>query len=241
MKNSMDQRITALYELYKEGLIPGPEQHEVNPGLAKGARENFLYFTLPCALNFQRNSPAMWASALKTYNDPVTNYLFFPEEVVKTDADKVKADLYKHRLAVQINKHPKIWTKISETLHLYYDGDPRKVIAENGNSVKRTLLMIQKEKKQLFPFLGGPKLSNYWLFILSDFTDVNLSDPEEISIIPDTHIIKSTIELGLAKDGVSSTDVEKIWRPILKRLQILPGEMHSTLWRWSRLGFRPTV
>ena len=63
--------------------------------------------------------------------------------------------------------------------------------------------MIQKEKKPLFPYLGGPKLSNYWLFILHDFTDVKFKNVEEISIIPDTHVIKSSIHLGVVEEGTN--------------------------------------
>ena len=71
-------RVLKLYELFQTGKIPTLAQHEVNPGLEKGSRENYLYFTLPPCINFQRQSPAMWAAALKTWNDAETNYLFFP-------------------------------------------------------------------------------------------------------------------------------------------------------------------
>ena len=109
MRKSLKEKITKLHQLFMQGKIKGPEQHEVHPNLDKGSRENYIYFTMPCSLNFQRSSPAMWKAALKTYSDPETNYLFYPEKVVETDYEKVKVDLRKHSLSVQTNKHCKIW------------------------------------------------------------------------------------------------------------------------------------
>lgn len=235
------QKVETLYLLYKNGKVSGPEQHEVNPGLPKDSRQNYLYFTLPCCINFQRSSPAMWASALSTYSDPETNYLFFPEKVVQRSHDDVKAGLIKHKLALQTHKHPMIWGAISETLYKYYDSDPRRVLSESGHDVIRLIETLQKTKKDIFPYLGGAKLSNYWLFILDSFTDVKLKNLNEISIIPDTHVIKSTINLGLATEGVQAAEVESVWRKVLKETGISPTEMHSALWRWSRNGFSPDL
>ena len=76
------ENVKKLYQLFLAGAVKGPEKHEVNPGLPRGSRENYLYFTLPCCINFQRNSPALWQSALDTYQDPSTNYVFFPEQLI---------------------------------------------------------------------------------------------------------------------------------------------------------------
>lgn len=70
-------KIKKLFTLFHEGKIPTLLQHEVRPNLALGSRENYLYFTLPPCINFQRHSPTMWKSALATWNDPKTRYLFF--------------------------------------------------------------------------------------------------------------------------------------------------------------------
>lgn len=233
--------ILKLQGLFMEGKIKGPEQHEVHPSLILGSRENFLYFTLPCALNFQRRSPALWQSALNTYIDKETNYLFFPEKVIRVDLSKIKKDLMKHKLAIQTNKHPKIWYTLCKSFANYYDSDPRKLLSDVGFDVNKIIFTLQKDKKILFPFLSGIKLSNYWLFILAHFTDVKFKNIEEISIIPDTHVIQSSIKLGLVRSGATSQDVEKVWRAVLKELSISPIVMHSALWRWSRESFKPEL
>ena len=50
-------KIKKLKEMYEKGELGGelmPEDE--NPHLEKSSMENYLYFTLPMALNYQRNS-----------------------------------------------------------------------------------------------------------------------------------------------------------------------------------------
>jgi hypothetical protein len=234
-------RAARLHELLVAGELPGPEQHEVHPNLPLGSRENYLYFMLPCAVNFQRNSPALWRSALETYEDPETRYVFFPEEVAKHEFGSFQAAVTKHRLALQTNTHTKILWTISHTLHEHFDNDPRVLFASYNHDVRKIVQALQVERKPLFPYLGGTKLSNYCLFIISEFTDAPLRNLHEISIIPDTHVIRSTVRLGLLEDGCDARAVEAVWRPLLRELRVPPTEMHTALWRWSRSGFCPDI
>lgn len=48
---------------------------DANPNFEKDSLENYLYFTLPMALNYQRNSYTLWESTLKTYNDEETRFV----------------------------------------------------------------------------------------------------------------------------------------------------------------------
>ncbi len=235
------ERIQELHRLYSQGQLKGPEKHEVNPGLPADSKENYLYFTLPCSVNFQRRSPDMWASALNTFDDQDTCFVFRPEDVGTTSPPKVMEALTKYRLALLTNKHTQTWVEICLTLANYYDGNPKNVLAEYDFDVPRIISAVQREKKHLFPCLGGRKLSNYWIFVMTQFTAAPLRNTHEISIIPDTHVIKSTVHLGLAPSGVSAAKVESLWRDVLHRLDIHPTEMHSALWRWSRNGFQPHV
>ena len=235
------EKVRELHRMYSQGQLKGPEQHEVNPGLPAGSKENYLYFTLPCSVNFQRHSPKMWTSALNTFDDHDTNFVFRPEDVGVASLVIVTEALTKYRLALQTNKHTQIWIDICNTLDNYYDGNPKNVLAESDFDVPRIISAVQREKKHLFPYLSGIKLSNYWLFMMTQFTAAPLRNTHEISIIPDTHVIKSTIHLGMAPTGVSSAQVERIWRDVLHCSDIHPTEMHSALWRWSRNGFQPNL
>jgi hypothetical protein len=230
-------RVLLLKKHYEGGRIATLSSHEVNPGLAKGSRENFLYFTLPPAINFRRSSPAMWKSALATWNDPKTNYLFFPEKTATVPHTKIQKDLTRYGLAIQVNKHPEIWTKISKTLHEYFDDDPRKVIAAGEKDAKKILSLMQIERPELFPYLRGLKMANYWLYILTRFTDVKLSSRESISIIPDTHVIQCSIKLGLVPQDTTALEVARAWEQLLSESGVAPVDLHATLWNWSRNNF----
>lgn len=241
MAKSILARVQKLAEHYRSGDIPVLAQHEVNPNLKKGSRENYLYFTLAPCLNFQRSSPALWRAANATYQDPKTNFVFFPEKVIKVSDAELKAALVKHSLAVQTNKHPFIWRTITTSLYDHYSSDPRKIIKAGNADLLKILNLVQVEQKTLFPYLSGPKLSNYWLFILAHFTDIKLKNLQDLSIIPDTHSIKSSINLGLVSEDASPIDVDLAWRELLKGSDFTPLEMHSVLWNWSRNNFLPEV
>lgn len=235
------ERVKKLLAYYEQGAIPTLAQHEVHPDVPLNSRENYLYFTLPVCINFQRNSPAMWASALKTWEDEKTRYLFFPEKLADVPIERVRDDLLKHRLGLQPNKHTLIWTTIARTFFQYYDSDPRKLIAEADNDAGKLITQLQKTHKKRFPYLSGPKLSNYWPYILSHYTDVQFANPQEISIIPDTHVIQSSVVLGLVPPGASSAQVEIAWKFLLKDSGINPSRVHPALWNWSRNKFEPAV
>ncbi|HET8669700.1 MAG TPA: hypothetical protein VFM05_03455 [Candidatus Saccharimonadales bacterium] len=234
-------KVKRLLALYEQGLIPTLAQHEVNPGLAPDSRENYLYFTLPVCINFQRSSPAMWAAALATWDDETTRYVFSPECLAEISAEQIRADLTKHRLALQPNKHTLIWTTIAQTLHEYYEDDPRNIIREANGDAGQLIALLQQTHRKRFPYLSGPKLSNYWPFILSRFTDVQFKNAQEISIIPDTHVLQSSVHLGITPVGATALQAEAAWKNLLKDSGINPSQVHPVLWHWSRNKFQPEV
>jgi hypothetical protein len=237
----MLERVCELVAHYQTGTIPRLAQHEVHPGLPRGSRENYLYFTLPVCINFQRSSPAMWAAALKTYQDPATQYVFFPERLAGVDPEVIRADLVKHKLALQPHKHVLIWTTIARTLHDFYRDDPRVVLAEVDYDAGQLIRLLQTTQRDRFPYLGGPKLSNYWPYILSYFTDAAFRNAHLISIIPDTHVIQSSVRLGLVPPGATTHQVEIAWAELLNGSGLSPSELHPVLWNWSRNKFLPAV
>lgn len=241
MNDKILQRIILLKEHFDNGRIPQLHKHEVNPGLDRGDRLNYLYFTLPVALNFQRSSPAMWAAALKTFDDPETNYLFYPEKVLELSREEVQRDLLKHKLALQLNKHTDIWRAISKVLFEEYNSDPRLLIKEGQNCVVRIKKIIQVNKKRSFPYLSGSKMANYWLYILHNFTDVNLRNLHKITIIPDTHVIQSSIKLGIIDKEIDREEIAILWDKLLKGSGLIPIDLHPVLWNWSRNNFEPIV
>jgi hypothetical protein len=234
-------RVLRLHKLYQEGAIPTLAQHEVNPGLERGSRANYLYFTLPPSINFQRQSPAMWSAALKTWNDQETNYLFFPEKVAQTERVKVQKDLLKHKLALQRNKHTDIWIAVSKAFSQHFRSDPRVFFKNTNWDVVNILQVIQHDMRKDFPYISGPKMANYWIYILSQYTNAKFKNMKEISIIPDTHVLQCSVKLRIAKQDTTPIEVAALWKNLLYGSAVSPVEMHPVLWNWSRNNFKPEI
>lgn len=193
------QKVYALKSAFEEGKIPTLAQHEIHPDLPVGSKERYLYFTLPVSLNFQRSSPAMRKAAYETRHDAEMNYLFDPASVVQTTYEKVQGDLAKHKLSLQRNKHTQIRYTICQTLHADFEGDPRNIFKQHRHSVQAVTTHLQTNKK-CFPYLNGPKMCHYRMYILSHYTDLKLTDAHMLSIIPDTHIQQGSVQLGIVEE-----------------------------------------
>lgn len=239
-KSELLDKLTYLLHLYKSGKLGGTS-HEVYPNLEKGSTENYLYFTLASSINFQRKSEGLWQSALSTYQDPETSFVFNPTQVMSVSEDAVRRALIKHNLALLPEKHTYIWATLCNTFYKYYCGTPKKLLEDCSYDVVKVIKLLQSKKKW-FPYLSGPKLSNYWLYILSHFTDVKLKSKEEISIIPDLHVIRATYHLGLvSSETVKPEHVAQVWKEFLSGTELAPSDLHAPLWRWSRRGFKPEL
>lgn len=231
-----------LLEAYKSGQLGQTVMPEdANPGLEKMDKEfRIAYFTLPMALNYQRNSYKLWESALQTYNDPETRFVFDVKKVFESSEEAVRAALMKYKLALQPNKHVNTWTTIAKTIYSHWESFVKFFEAMNGDFLTLKQIVTIKHKKG-FPYLSGPKIFNYWSFIISTYGGIALTNRDQIEIAPDTHITQCSVKLGvitaeeatvLSKEAISAK-----WRNLLKDSNIDPIDMHPPLWFWSKNGF----
>ncbi len=235
MRSDLTSFLQNLTLAYQRGDLGGTS-HETHPGLPRGSRENYLYFTLAPAINFQRQSEALWRAADATYRDSATRFVFLPEETRRGEAAYLSA-LSKYSLASFRQKHTSIWYRISQTLAEDYDTDPRALLAAFDYDVLSIRAELQRRRDR-FPYLSGPKLANYWLYILTCFTDAPLKNRDSITIIPDTHVIRASVRLGVVPvDTTDRNAVADAWRTVLKGTSFAPIDLHAPLWRWSRMGF----
>lgn len=243
-KDKIMEDVRALYSLYKEGALGGEVMPEdANPHFEKDSLENYLYFTLPMALNYQRNSYTLWESALKAYNDEATRFIFDPKECLNRTFEEVQTALIKYRVALQKDKQTEIWLKLCETFVEFWDGDIRKIFLECDDDVDKIREFIQVTNKKKFPYLSGTKLCNYWLFVIYQYTDKVYKNLECLTVAPDTHVVKATHRLGLISDEeFESSNVQQIvierWNGLLEGTEFRPIDIHTPLWLWSRNGFR---
>ncbi len=231
-----------LLKAYKTGKLGQTEMpEESNPGFSDREKELCLaYFTLPMALNYQRNSYTLWESALKTISDPETKFVFNIFEINKKSENQVRRALMKYKLALQPNKHINTWRTIAKTIKENF-GTFEKFIDSNNSDFLKLKQTVQVDFKKGFPYLSGPKIFNYWSFILSTFGEVKLKNRDQIDIAPDTHITQCSVILKVISEKESKTlskdEVSKRWRDLLKGSNIDPIDMHPPLWFWSRNGF----
>lgn len=231
-----------LLEAYKSGKLGQTVMPEdSNPGFSDQDMERRIaYFTLPMALNYQRDSYKLWEAALKTYNDPETKFVFDVEKVSIASEGDIRKALMKYKLALQPNKHVSTWRTIANTIHEKWGSFTRFFESTNDDflNLKQT---VKVNHKKGFPYLSGPKIFNYWSFIISTYGGVNLGNRDHIEIAPDTHITQCSVKLGVItpEEAVALTkdDISERWRELLKESSINPIDMHPPLWFWSRNGF----
>lgn len=242
MNEKVLDQIKVIKKMYDEGLLGDTRLPEdANPGLDSSSEENALYFTLPTALNYRRNSFTLWENALKTYNDEQTKFVFSPEIVVEKSYTEIQTALTKYQLAIQRNKQTEIWLKICQTLNEHFNNSVLTLFKQFDNDVEQVRHYLQRDNKPDFPYLSGKKLCNYWLYVIANYTDINLKKIDQIAIAADTHVIKASVKLGLisSKQEKSSRvqdEVIKAWSELLKGTEYCPADFQNPVWFWGREG-----
>lgn len=237
-------KVERLMAMYKNGELGGEVMPEdANPHFKKGSLENYLYFTLPMALNYQRNSYTLWENALRTYDDGDTRFVFDPKLCLEKSFEEVQQALTRYKLALQKQKQTEIWLKLCRTFVKEFDGDIRKLFDEQNNDVDKIKNFVQVERKKDFPYLSGTKICNYWLYVIYQYTDREYCNIENLTVAPDTHVCKATYRLGIITyDEYNSNNVQAIvieaWENILKNTIYKSIDIHTPLWLWSRNGFK---
>ena len=210
-----------------------------NPALDKSSEENYLYFTLPMALNYQRDSYKLWAAAHETFKDAETRMVFNPRAVVRMNTLELREKLVRHKVALQPNKHIEIWQTLCRT---FAQNPIKNLFEQNDSDVVRLKTHIPKNKKD-FPYLSGPKILNYWLYVMEQYTDLTLQNRQSITIAPDTHVIQASVRLGLLNQSETTRSdvrdyVSSLWHNLLRGQPVMPIDIHTPLWLWSRNGFQ---
>lgn len=119
-KDKILNQVDGLISMYKNDELGGEVMPEdANLHFEKSSLENYLYFTLPMALNYQRNSYTLWKSALKTYNDEETRIVFNPKLCLEKSFEEVQYALTKYKVDLQKQKQTEIWLALCNNLWNY--------------------------------------------------------------------------------------------------------------------------
>ena len=230
-----------LHTAYQKGLLGDQTMPEDTHPDFSNQEERLVFFTLPMALNYQRNSYKLWEAATATFNDIETKNIFSTKRSSEMSREDLRRLLLKHKLALQPNKHTDTWTSIGNTISQNW-GSISELLQAADYDFLQLQRLIQVKHKKGFPYLSGPKIFHYWSYILSEYCDIKLTNREFIQIAPDTHVIQCSIKLGVLTEeqakSMSRDEISELWRSILTGTELSPIDMHAPLWFWSRNGFR---
>lgn len=238
------EKVNLLLNMYTEGLLGGEIMPEDALMGIVPKDELLNVLTLGMSLNYQRDSYKLWQSIAHAYVDHQSRWIFNPRLVAESSLEEVRHALLKHRVALQPNRHPDIWQRVSKGITQSSSrGDVFGLIESVQFDIAVIKNMMQKSRKSEFPYLSGPKIFNYWLYVIESYTEINWKSRELITIAPDTHILKATVKLGLCSSAVlngtaeSRRDVAEAWEKALSGSDLAPIDVHTPLWLWSRAGF----
>ncbi|TCP53906.1 hypothetical protein EV586_105252 [Tumebacillus sp. BK434] len=236
-KHNFLQTIQALIRMHQAGLLGGETMPE--DALLGVVPEQELpdVLTLAMALNYQRNSYSLWEAVANAYRDEQTRWVFTPHKAMKSGRAQLAEALLHHRVALQPNRHPEIWQRVAAGIANSSSlGDVTGLIESADSDLAVLKQIMQGTRKAEFPYLSGPKIFNYWLYVLETYAGVSWKYRELITIAPDTHILQATAKLGICA-SVDRQEVAEAWEAALQGSGIAPIDVHTPLWLWSRAGF----
>lgn len=238
------EKITSLIKMYTDGLLGGEVMPEDVLIDIVSNDELMDVLTLAMALNYQRNSYKLWEAVVKAYQDEDTKWIFNPHAAANCEIVVLKNALLMHRVGLQPNRHPEIWQRVAKgILNSSEKGNVLGLIESTQFDIPSLKSLMQEKRKSDFPYLSGPKIFNYWLYVLETYTNIKWKSRELITIAPDTHILKATVKLGLCSEEVLNggaddrLKVSNAWEKALSGSGIAPIDIHTPLWLWSRADF----
>ncbi|WYP25983.1 hypothetical protein NSQ54_16900 [Alkalihalobacillus sp. FSL W8-0930] len=240
------QKVKDLLQMHAHGLLGReimPEDILIDSVQPK---DLLNVLTLSMALNYQRNSYKLWESVVHAYNYVKTNWIFDPSIVVTKELGEIRDALLTHRVGLQPNRHPDIWKRVASGITNSSErGDVYGLIQSANADISILKEMMQVHRKSEFPYLSGPKIFNYWLYVIESYTDIVWTSRHLITIAPDTHILKASVKLGLcSKEVLNGREIDRntvssAWENVLSGSGLAPIDVHTPLWLWSRAGFPP--
>ena len=225
-----------LHALWKAGRLGGETMPEdAHPGASSEALA--AYFTLGMCLNYQRNSYALWRACTALHDDPASAWALNPAAAAQAPLAELAGALLRHRVALQPNRHPMIWRRNALGIVRHGGGSVRALFAAQAFDLAAVRAFVSARKAD-FPYLGGPKIANYWLYVMSSYLDWPFAGRAALTVAPDRHVIGASVRLGLVEAGDTRPElIAGRWAEVLARTSLAPIDLHTPLWLWGRAGF----
>jgi len=224
-------------------------------GVKRGSLNHLLFITLSVAIDYQRDANTLWGVSRKTWEDPKTQYLFYPEALHQTPFKTIAKDMQKYGLSKKHKKDPGIWRTVGVTFYKKWRGNPENFLKSCGwnsleilNRLKKDTHLYRERPVSDYPYLRGDKIGPLWLRMLRDNVRIGkLKDLESVPIPVDIHIARSTLATGVVRGQFKGklTDLfehiriawfESVNGLKLKERKMVALDVDEPLWHLSKYG-----
>lgn len=218
----------------KKGFFTDYEMPEyiLPKNMIKGSRKHSLYLTYVISVDYMTNAVKLWNRSREEFH---FNPDSFNSTAILDMSDSQLRTLIKRIGGRYPSTGAKTWKKISRTLMEKYEGDPR-----NITNTPCTIKEI-KRKIDVFPYLRGPKLSNFYLRAMGENELFKISNFNELDIPVDIQVARFTIYTGVLKlmserfRGCVHEEplrdlIEEVWREAAKELETYPWKLDEPIW-----------
>ena len=226
---------TILDQFYnKKGFFKGYEMPEyvLPPNLMQGTKEHALWLTYVISVDYMTDAVKLWSRSRE-------EYLYNPDSFNSTRILDM-SDSQLQTLVKRIGgRYPKTgaqtWRKIARILLDGYQGDPRN-ITRQPITIKEI-----KEKIDVFPYLRGPKLSNFYLRAMGEQDLFKISNFNELDIPVDIQVARFTIYTGVLRllsesfrgcvhEEPLRSLIEEAWREAAEEIDTPPWKLDEPIW-----------
>ena len=200
--------------------------------LKERTREHALFLTYVISIDYMIDAEKLWKRSRGAYE--LYPERFTPEEIMKLSQRTVETTV-KNLGARFYSNAAKTWIKISRLLVDKYGGDPR-----NITSQQLTIEEI-KEKINEFPYLRGPKLTNFYIRAMGETDLFKVKNLYELDIPVDKQVARFTIYTGVVRllsrqftgcvhEEPLRSLIEEAWRIAAKKLGTPPWKLDEPIW-----------
>lgn len=200
--------------------------------LVEGSREHALFLTYVISIDYMTDAEKLWKRSREAYE--LSPDRFELERIVKFGSSTVQS--FVKGIGARFSPSAaKTWIKISEVLLEHYNGDPREIAS------KPVPIHEIKQQLQKFPYLKGPKLSNFYIRVMGETGLFQITDLDELDIPVDKQVARFTIYtgvlrllaeqfIGCAQDEPLRGLIEEAWRHAAQALGIAPWKLDEPIW-----------
>ena len=200
--------------------------------LEEGSREHALFLTYVISIDYMTDAEKLWKKSRDAYE--FNPERFIPETILKFSPRTIET--FVRDLGARFYPSAaKTWIKISKILLDEHGGDPRNITSQS------LTIAELKEKIDEFPYLRGPKLTNFYIRAMGETGLFKVKNLNELDIPVDKQVARFTMYTGVVRllseqfQGCVHEPplrglIEEAWRNAAKKLGTPPWKLDEPIW-----------